>query len=205
MRLLTFLEFSALFAGGAGMIAGRLFTQPQAFHFGLFLIGAALALGGLESIFARRMSFRTSSEAAEAYAGAPAIAWGLMVLVLGAAAIAAAYLMEQGAWRSMLRHLLRRPGLALGGLGLVLTCAGIMLISTAREWRGSSWAARGAKAIIGLALALGGVASIALGAWEWFEPRAFERFIRGLQERYDWRFLEFLHKAYDGIMQLLLH
>lgn len=66
------------------MIAGGYLALPRRFRFGVFLIGAGILLGGLESIVTRRMEFRVSDDAFEAYAGAPVlIAAGLLVIGIG--------------------------------------------------------------------------------------------------------------------------
>ncbi len=61
MRLLGFLEFVIVFIGVAGMAAANTYFLPKGIHLGLFLVGAGIALGGLESIFTRQMSFRFTS------------------------------------------------------------------------------------------------------------------------------------------------
>ncbi|MGQ0522085.1 MAG: hypothetical protein ACT4P8_00305 [Betaproteobacteria bacterium] len=58
MRLLALLEYTLVIVGIIGMIAANFFFLPKGFHLGIFLVGAGLAVGGLESLFARRMSFR---------------------------------------------------------------------------------------------------------------------------------------------------
>jgi hypothetical protein len=34
----------------------------------------------------------------------------------------------------------------------------------------------------------GGLAGMGLGVWEWFEPVAFDRFVRQLPRKLDWPF-----------------
>lgn len=199
MRLLTFLEYCAIVVGIIAMAAARLFAIPKGFHLGLFLIGAGIALGGLESLATRRMSFRTSNEAGEDYAGAPAVIWGFMALLVGAAVIAAAYLMDAGLWRNAVNYLTRRPGAVLAGGGLVIAGAGALLIFNRSGRRGVWWILlmRIPKTIVGLVLVVTGLAGVALGVWEWLDPRAFDRIARATWERFD--VLRSLDRFWKGI------
>jgi hypothetical protein len=181
MRLLTFLEYAAIVIGAVGMAAANYFSIPKGFHLGLFLVGAGIALGGLESIFTGRMSFRFSRTAAESYSGAPALTWGLVALVVGCAVIAAAYLMEQGLWRVTVNYFMRRPGPLLVAAGLVVTGVGALLIFNPlrrRFW----WTllVRVPKTAAGLVLLFAGFIAIGIGLWEWFHPQAFDRLSRGI-------------------------
>lgn len=200
MRLLTFLEYCAIVVGIVAMAAARLFAIPKGFHLGLFLVGAGIALGGLESLATRRMSFRTSSEAGENYAGAPAVIWGLMALLVGAAVIAAAYLMDAGLWQTTVNTLTRRPGPVMAGLGLVAAGAGALLMFNPSGRRGVWWTllVRVPKTIVGLVLVVAGLAAVVLGVWEWFDPRAYDRFVRGMWARLDLRSFERLWKSIFG-------
>jgi uncharacterized membrane protein YidH (DUF202 family) len=189
MRLLTFLEYCAVVVGIIGIAAAQWFALPKGFHLGVFLIGAGIALGGLESLATRRMSFRTSSEAGEDYAGAPAVIWGLMALLVGAAVIASAYLMDAGLWRTTVNYLTRRPGPVMAGLGLVVAGAGALLMFN-RSGRRGVWRmllVRIPKTVVGLVLVVAGLAGVALGVWEWFDPKDFDRIARGMWERFDLR------------------
>src|SRR5690242_18634925 len=133
MRLFAFLEYTAVVVGIIGMVASRFFFLPKGFHLGLFLIGAGFALGGLESLFARRMSFRFASHAGEGYDGAPAMIWGGMALLIGAALIGAAYLMEQGLWHTTVNRLMRRPGPGIAAAGLLVSGTGALLMFNPRR------------------------------------------------------------------------
>ena len=199
MRLLTFLEYCAVVVGIIAMAAAKLFAIPKGFHLGLFLVGTGIALGGLESVVTRRMSFRTSSEAGEDYAGAPAAIWGLMALLVGAAVIASAYLMDAGLWRTTVNYLTRRPGPVMAGLGLVVAGAGALLMFNRSGRRGVWWIllVRIPKTLVGLALVVAGIAGVALGVWEWLDPRSFERIARATWERFD--VLRGLDRFWKGI------
>ena len=200
MRLLTFLEYCAIVVGIIGMAAAKLFAIPKGFYLNLFLVGAGIALGGLESLATRRMSFRTSNEAGEGYAGAPAVIWGLMALLVGAAVIGSAYLMDAGSWRSTVNYLTRRPGPVLAGLGLVVAGAGALLMFNRSGRRGIWWTllVRIPKTMVGLVLVIGGLAAVGLGVWEWLDPKAFDRIARGMWERFDLRAFDRLWKGIVG-------
>ena len=192
MRLLTFLEYSAIVVGIVAMAAATLFAIPKGFNLGLFVVGAGIALGGLESLATRRMSFRASLEAGEDYAGAPAVIWGFMALLVGAAVIGSAYLMDAGLWHTTVNYLTRRPGPLMAGLGLVAAGAGALLMFNRSGRRGAWWTllVRVPKTIVGLVLVVAGLAAVGLGVWEWFDPRGYERFARGTWARLDLRTFE---------------
>lgn len=187
MRLLTFLEYTAIVVGAVGMIAAQTFYLPKGFHLGLFLVGAGIALGGLESIVTRRMSFRFSSHGGEGYAGAPAVVWGLLALLIGAAVIASAYLMEAGLWRATVGYLARHPGPVLVAAGLLVIGAGALLMFNPSGRRGAwrTLLVRIPKTLVGFILLVAGLLAIGLGLWEWFHPQAFERLTRGVLQRFD--------------------
>ncbi len=187
MRLLTFLEYTAIVVGAVGMIAGKMFFLPKGIHLGLFLIGAGVALGGLESIFTRRMSFRFSSHGGENYAGAPAVIWGLLALLIGGAVIASAYLMEVGLWRATVNYLVRHPGPVLVAVGMLVTGAGALFMFNPGGRRGVWWTllVRFPKTLAGLIVVLAGLLGVGLGLWEWFHPQAFDRLTRGFLQRFD--------------------
>lgn len=189
MRILALIEIAAILAGIIGVIAGWFFGLPKGVDLGIFLAGAGIALGGLESIFTRRMGFRSSADQYESYAGAPAMIVGLMALLIGAVLIGSAYLLSEGMWHSMLFHLARRPGLALIGAGMPVMGAGVLMMLNPRGRRGVWWTllVRVPRWILGLVVVLAGFASVGLGIWECFEPQAFDRFVAGLPRHLDWR------------------
>ena len=201
MRLLTFLEYCAIVVGIIAMVAAQLFALLKGFHLGLFLVGAGIALGGLESLATRRMSFRTSSEACEDYAGAPAVIWGFMALLVGAAVIGSAYLMDAGLWRTTLNDLTRRPGPVLAGLGLVVAGAGALLMFNRSGRRGIWWTllVRIPKSMAGLVLVIVGLAAVGLGVWEWLDPKAFDRIARGAWGRFNLRALDRFWRSIFGL------
>ncbi len=188
MRLLAFIEFTAVIIGIIGVIAGQYFALPKGFHLGVFLIGAGIALGGLESVLTRRMCFRASDNAYEDYAGAPAMIVGLMALLIGTGVIATAYLLSDGLWTSSVHYLTRRPVLVLIAAGLLLIGLGALMMLNPRGRRSLAWTllVRVPRSLLGFILVAGGLAGIGLGAWEWLEPLAFDRFVRSLPQQLDW-------------------
>jgi len=188
MRFLAFLEYTFVIVGAIGMVAAQFFYLPKGFHLGLFMVGAGFALGGLESLATRRMSFRFATHSGEGYDGTPAVIWGLMALAIGSVLIASAYLMEEGVWRPTVNGLMRRPGPALATAGLFAIAAGALLMFY-RGKRGA-WRTiliRIPKALAGLLLIVAGVIALALGVLEWLDPQAYARMIRRGADYLDWR------------------
>src|SRR5262245_34674916 len=121
MRIVWFLTFAALVVGSVGMVAGQFFGLAKGFNLGVFVAGAGLVVAGIDALVTRRMPFRPSDEVYENYANTPAVIVGSMVLIVGAAMIGAAYLLDNEQWHSTLNYLTRRPAplIAVGGLFLV--------------------------------------------------------------------------------------
>ena len=188
MRLIAFIEYAAVLAGIIAVIAGQFFALPKAFHLGVFLIGAGIALGGLEAIVTQRMGFRPSEDAYEDYAGAPAIIVGLMALLVGMALIASAYLLSEAQWHATVHHLTRRPAPVLAAAGLLLAGIGTLMMLNPQGRTGLAWTllVRIPRSLLGLVLIASGLAGIALGVWEWLEPRAFDGFVRELPRKLNW-------------------
>ena len=203
MRLLAFLEYSAIVIGAIAIVAGQYYVLPKAVHLGVFLIGAGIALGGLESLATRRMGFRFSSRAAESYDGAPALIVGWMALAIGVAVVVSAYLLDQGHWHKTVAYLTRRPGPLLAGGGLLSIGVGVLLMLNPRGRRGLAWTllVRIPKWLVGLLLVVAGLTAIGLGAWEWFEPRAFARFADDAQKLLEPRPLDRWWRNLQGLFR----
>jgi hypothetical protein len=198
MRLLALLEYTLVIVGVIGMIAARFFFLPKGFHLGIFCVGAGLALGGLESLFTRRMSFRFVTHGG-IYGGAPAVIWGAMLLAVGCAVIAAAYLMEEGLWRATVNATARRPGPAIAAGGLLACGAGALLMFN-RVGHGVAWTlfVRVPKTLLGLLLIAGGVAAVGLGIVEWIDHEAYLRVSRRAGEALSIDLLQRLWRQFTG-------
>jgi len=185
VRLYALIEIAAMVVGIVAMIAGGYFALPKGFQVGVSLIGAGILLGGLESIVTRRMGFRVSEDAFEAYAGAPSVIAGLMALLVGTAVIAAAYVLADGQWHSTVHHLTRRPAPVLIVAGLLVIGIGVLMMLNPRGRSGLAWTllVRVPRSLLGLVLVAGGLAGIGLGAWEWREPLAYDRFVSSLPQK----------------------
>lgn len=200
MRFLAFFEYLAVFVGIIAVIAGKFFALPKGVYLGIFLIGAGIALGGFESVWTRRMCFRNSEDKFEAYAGMPAMIVGLMALLVGGALIATAYLLADGLWYSTLHYLTRRPAPVLVAAGLLLIGTGVLMMLNPRGRSGVAWMlfVRIPRGTLGFVVIVAGLASIALGVWEWLEPLAFDRFTKSLPQTLDWHAWERWGKGLFG-------
>jgi len=186
MRIVGFIEYAAVVVGGLGLLASHTFDLPKGFQLSLCVIGAGIVLGGLESVFTARGGFRWASDSGEAYAGAPSVVWGLMLLTAGCAVIGSAYLLAEGSWASMVAHFARRPGPVLMVGGLLAVGAGVLLLINPRN-RGVVWAVlvRIPKTLVGLALLNLGYIAVVLGIWEWLDPRGFSHVATAFGQIYD--------------------
>lgn len=182
MRLLALLEYALVVIGIVAVIAGQYFGLPKGVHLGLATIGAGIALGGLEGLFTRSMPFRASDDAYEAYAGAPSMIVGLIALLIGVALIGSAYLLSDGQWHATVQYLKARPAPVLIAAGIFLMGIGTLMMLNPHGRRGPAWLLLLyiPRSLIGLALVAAGLAAIGLGAWEWIDPAAFDRFLRTL-------------------------
>jgi hypothetical protein len=201
MRLLPIIEYSTVVIGIIAVIASRYFALPAGFHLGLSLIGAGIALAGLESVLTGRMSFRLSGGTSKDYVGPPATIFGLMALLIGATLIGCAYLLTAGIWDSTLNHLSRRPGLALIGAGLLAVGAGLLMMINTLWHSGPAWklVVRALWSLLGFILIVAGLPIIGLGIWELLDPLAFDRFVSDLQKRLDLRAFERWWERLSGL------
>jgi len=190
VRLIAFVEYAAVVIGILAMIAGQFFALPKGFQLGVFLVGAGIALGGIEALATRRMCFRAAEDAYEAYAGAPAMIVGMMALIIGTGVVAAAYLLAEGSWPTAVNYLARRPAPVLIAAGLLLIGIGTLMMLNPQGRRGMAWTlfVHLPMSLAGLMLLAGGLTGIGLGVWEWLEPVAFDRFVRELPRKLDWPF-----------------
>ncbi len=179
MRLLALIEYAAVVIGVIGIVAGKFFAINKGFEFGIFMVGLGIAIGGIEGVTTRRMPFRSADDRNEPYAGAPALIVGVMALLIGAATIAAAYLLADGHWNSTVAYLTRRPAPVLAAAGLILACIGVLMMMNPTGRRGFLWTLfiYIPRAIVGLLILAAGLGAIGLGVWEFLDPRAFQKFV----------------------------
>jgi hypothetical protein len=179
VRIIALIEYAAILVGIIAMIAGRFFALHKGFELGLGMVGAGVALGGLEGVVTQRMGLRSSEDAYEAYGGTPALIFGLLLLLGGAATIAAAYLLADGLWSSTVAYLTRRPAGLLAAAALLLVGIGVLMMLNPKGPGSFLWTLLVylPRALIGLIVVLAGIAAIALAAWEFLDPRAFDDFV----------------------------
>jgi len=180
MRLSGFLQYGAILIGVIAMFAGQFFATPKSFHLGLFLVGLGVAAGGLEAIFMRQLSLRVTGEASAENYGAPAVLWGILVLIAGASAVLAAYLLSRGLGIRAIHGIASHPETGLAATGVFFGLAGALLVMDRRHRGATGWARllRFTQVFAGSALAATGAAAMMLGAWAWTNPSAFERLLR---------------------------
>jgi hypothetical protein len=187
MRLIAFLQYAAIVIGSVGMLAAQFFGLAKGFHLGVFVAGAGFALAGIDGLATRRMCFRPADDVYENYAGTPAVIVGLMVLAIGAAMIGAAYLLDNDQWRSTVSYLTRRPAPLLAVGGLFLIGCGVLMMLNPQGRNGWIWRilVYFPRWLLGVLVIATGIAVIALGAWEWLEPKAFRAFVGALPRTVD--------------------
>ena len=184
-NFLPFVEYCALAAGIYVVAAGRRSASEQDVALGMILIGAAFLLAGLAAIVTHRMSFRFYGSARRGYTGAARIA-GMMQLIVGGLALAAAYALATHAWQTRLDALLVNPWPLLIPLGLLLVGAGLLLMRRSGSYFGPLWTVLFIvpKTLTGVAALGAGVAILAGWAWNIYDPQAFRSFIRVLPDEY---------------------
>jgi len=187
MRLLTFLEYAAIVVGAIAIFAGRHYALAKGVHLGILLIGVGLAVGGIESLYSRRMSLRFSEDAAEGYSGFPALVWGVMLLLAGAALIGYAYLLDVGLWPRAEHLLKQNPGIVYVAAGLLLAGFSVLLFTDtdANRNRWQTLLLRVPRVIVALVVLMCGIAAMASGAWQIADPQGYAQAERQVRARLD--------------------
>lgn len=187
MRLLTFLEYVVIVVGAIAIFAGQHFALAKGIHLGILLIGAGLAAGGIESLYSRRMSLRFSEDAAEGYSGFPALVWGTMLLLAGAALVGYAYLLDVGLWPRAERVLKQNPAIVYIVAGLSLAGFSVLLFTDTNANR-KLWQTillRVPRVIVAVVVLTCGVAAMASGTWQIVDPQGFAQVERQVRARVD--------------------
>ena len=181
MRVTSLIEYFAIAVGIAAIVAGKTFALDNGVQLGLCLIGIGLTLAGLEAVYTRQMSLRFSDYGWDNWSGAPALIFGLMLLLVGAVLIGSAYVQSKGNWLVLINFLADRPGPALIAAGLLAIGSGWILVIMAGTY-GSAlrFIFVGMPQIIfGVVVLTLGISLAGAGTWEWFDHREFERFSNG--------------------------
>ncbi|MEK6210910.1 MAG: hypothetical protein AABM64_11175 [Pseudomonadota bacterium] len=197
MRLLTFLEYAAIVVGAIAILAGGHFALAKGVHLGIFLIGAGLAVGGIESLYSRRMSLRFSEDAAEGYSGFPALVWGTMLLLAGAALIGYAYLLDVGLWPRAERLLKQNPAIVYIVAGLFLAGFSVLLFTDTNANR-KLWQTlllRVPRVIIAVLVLTLGITVMGAGAWQIVDPPGYAQVERQVRARVDAAFRAIIRKS----------
>jgi len=185
MRLLTFFEYAAIVVGAIGILASRHFALAQGVHLGILVIGAGIAVAGIESLYTRGMSLRFIEAAG--YDGFPAIVWGMMLLLVGGSLIAYALLLDSGAWPRAAGLLEQYPGIVYAAAGVLLVGFSVLLFTDPGAHR-KLWQTlllRVPRVIVALLVLICGIAAIASGAWQIVDPPGFAQFERQIRARVD--------------------
>ena len=185
LNLLPLVEYCALGAGIYLVATGRKSASEQDVVLGMVLIGAAFLLGGLAPIVTKRTSFRFFGSLRTAYAEAPLI-WGMMHLILGGLALAAAHALATHVWQARLDALLSNPWPLLVPLALLLIGAGLLLVRRSSDRVGFLGTVFYIvpKTLVGLAALGAGAGILASGAWNLYDPSAFRSFLSLVPDDY---------------------
>ena len=186
LNLLPFVEYCALFSGVFFVVTGRQAGSAQDVALGMALIGAALLLAGLASIVTKRMSFRFYASLRTSYAGGAVLIAGMMLLVAGGLAAAAAQALATHAWQARLDALHANPWPLLIPLALLLIGAGLLLVRRSSDRVGLLGTVLFLlpKTLIGVAVLGAGAAILAGWAWNLYDPPAFRSFVGLVPDEY---------------------
>jgi hypothetical protein len=150
------------------------------------LVGGALLVGGLASIVTKRMSFRFHVNPRAGYAGAWAIIAGLMQMIAGGLAAAAAHALATNSWQARLDALHANPWPLLIPLSLLLICAGLLMMRPSSDRVGPLGTVLYVvpKTLIGFAALGAGIAILGGGGWKIYDPQAFQSFLSLVPDEY---------------------
>jgi hypothetical protein len=186
LNLLPFIEYCALAAGIYFVWTGRQSAAERDVALGVGLVGGAFLVGGLASIVTRRMSFRFFVDPRTGHAGAWAIIAGLMQLIAGGLAAAAAHALATQTWQARLDALHANPWPLLLPVSLLLICAGLLMMRRSSDRVGPLGTVFFVvpKALIAVAALGAGVAILGGFGWKIYDPQAFQSFLGFLPEEY---------------------
>ncbi len=191
LNIPPFVEYAVLGAGIFFAASGRLSGSGDDEALGIALVGAALLFAGVVSIVTQRVSFRFFSGAGAGHGGATARITGMMQLVAGGLAVAAAQAIASGTWNATLQALLTNPWPLLIPLGLLAIGAGLLLV----RWPDGHFGPVSVlllivpRALVGIVVLCGGVAILLAWAWMTYDARTFQSFLHLFLEE-QMRYLE---------------
>jgi hypothetical protein len=177
LNLLPFVEYCVLVAGIFSIVKGRRSAAEQDVTLGILLVGVALLLAGLASMVTKRIGFRFYRSARTSHA--TAIIAGMMQLIVGGLAVAAAHALSTHVWQARLDALLANPWPLLIPLGLLLICSGLLLVRRSSNYVGplGTLLFIVPKTLTGVAVLGAGAAILAGWAWNIYDPQAFLSFV----------------------------
>lgn len=185
LNVLPLVEYCALGAGIFLVATGRKSASERDVVLGMLLTGSAFLLAGLASIVTKRTSFRFFGNLRAGYAEAALIA-GMMHLILGGLALAAAQAVATHVWQARLDALLANPWPLLVPLALLLIGAGLLLVRRSSDRIGplGTVLILVPKTLIGVAVLGAGAAILVGGAWTVYDPQAFRSFLSLVPDEY---------------------
>jgi uncharacterized membrane protein YgcG len=186
LNLLPAVEYCALVSGIYLVWAGRQSAVERDVALGVGLVGGALLVGGLASIVTKRMSFRFHVDPRAGHAGAWAIIAGLMQLIAGGLAAAAAHALATNAWQARLDAVQANPWWVLIPLAVLLICAGLLMIRPLSDRIGALGTVLFVvpKTLIGIAALVAGVAILGGGGWNIYDPQGLQSFLSFVPDEY---------------------
>ena len=186
INLLPFVEYCVLAAGIFFIAQGRRSAAEQDVALGILLVGVALLLAGLASIVTKRVGFRFYRSARISHAAATAVITGMMQVIVGGLAVATAHALSTHVWQAKLDTLLANPWPLLIPLGLLLICAGLLLVRRSSNYVGPLGIVLCVlpKTLTGVAVLGAGAAILAGWAWKIYDPQAFLGFVRVFPDEY---------------------
>lgn len=186
LNLLPVVEYCALISGILVVWTGRQSAAERDLALGVALVGGALLVGGLASIVTRRMSFRFYADPRAGHAGAAAVIAGLMQLIAGGLAAAAAHALAMHTWQARLDALLVNPWPLLIPVSLLLICAGLLMMRRSSDRVGPLGTVLFLVPKTLMAVAAVGAGAAILGGWGWkiYDPQAFQSFLSLVPDEY---------------------
>jgi hypothetical protein len=167
LNLLPFVEYCALVSGILVVWMGWQAAAERDMALGVGLVSGALLVGGLASIVTRRMSYRFFLDPRVGHAGVAAIIAGVMQLIAGGLAAAAAHALAMQTWQARLDALAVNPWPLLIPVALLLICAGLLMLRPSSDRIGplGTMLYVVPKTLVAIAALVAGIAILGGGGW----------------------------------------